>query len=805
MDEKTWKVATPVFLRKKLISFRVGQGASQSYLIQDPLIKQSVTLEPWQFYILETLPGCETFSKLSSVFEDRFGHAVTEEEVESVFAYAADKKLFHPTSVSHPLLAAFKKKQKVQEKHIQDKPGKESEQAKGNQRDQSGPDAREAEEMPAGIQDATGMDPNKKQGVKLFNPSRLFRLIRPLLSPLRHFIYLIPIVLPIALFIAFNNIEQIQAGLALLRERVPLIEHLILSLLTVNLASTIVTGLTAQVFRASVNAFCLVFYLGFIPRFMVRISHVKQISRRERIWLHAAPLLLRLALFSLGIIFWYNSRPQGLLSNFALTVSLISFISFLLTANPLITSNGYQLIAAYLNEPRLRGKSFRALLNKIRGTSYQQADNNVLAAYGLASFLFMLFFFCIVVLILFQFLKIFLGGASIFLVALISLFLAIRMVSKFKKIVRIYERANQFDRWRSLAFPEIETEEANKKNPLTFGDYVVRTLVIVIGLLLFVPYNYEPGGRFVVIPDKKQVITSQVAGIIDEVHFDGGQVLEKGTVIGRLSSSEYESQVKIYEARIREQQSVIDELKSRPRPEEVALARRALEVEQKRIEFSKAKWKRMEQLYKRKTISFEDLDDALREYEIDKKQMEEKGAELKLTRLGAPPDQIAAKEAKLESWKAERDYYQQKIEDSYLRMPFSGKLITLHLRQKIGSYLERGQVFALAENTSRVLVEIEIPEPDIRYIEKSAKVRGRPFAFSDMEFEGVVTDIDSTVTQKTASKVVKVITTLDNRKIRLQSGMTGYAKVSSERLPVWNVMSIALVRFLKVEIWSWLP
>lgn len=805
MDEKTCKVATPVFLREKLISFRVGQGANLSYQIQDPLIKQSVTLEPWQFYILEVLPGCETFSKLCSVFEDRFGHAVTEEEVESVFTYAADNKLFQSTSVSHPLLTAFKKKRDTQGKHIQDKPGKESEQVKKNQTGQSIPEVREAEEMPAGIQDATGMDANKKQGVKLFNPSWLFRLIRPVLSPLRHFIYIIPIILPIALFIAFNNSEQIQADLAVLQERIPLIEHLILSLLTVNLTSTIVIGLTAQVFRASVNAFCLVFYLGFIPRFMVRIGHVKQMSRRERIWLHAAPLLLRLSLFSLGIIFWYNFKTQGLLPKFALTVSLISFISFILTANPLITSNGYQLIAAYLNEPRLRGKSFRALFNKLRGTGYQQADNNVLAAYGLASFLFMIFFFCIVVLILSQFLKIFLGGASVFLVALISLFIAIRMVSKFKKIVESYERANQFERWKSLALPELEKEDADKKTPLAFGDYIVRTLVIFIGLLLFVPYNYEPGGRFVVLPDEQQVITSQVAGIIDEVHYDGGQVLEKGTVIGRLSSSEYESQIKIYEARIREQQSVIDELKSRPRPEEVALARQALEVEQRRVEFSKAKWKRMEELYKKKTISFEDLDDALREYEIDKAQVEEKKAALKLTQLGAPPGQIAAEEAKLDSWEAERDYYQQKIEDSYLHMPFSGKLITLHLRQKTGSYLERGQVFAMAENTSQVLVEIEIPEPDISYIEKSAKVRGRTFAFSDMEFEGVVTDIDSNVTQKTTGKVVKVITTLDNRERRLQSGMTGYAKVSSERLPVWNVMSIALVRFLQVEIWSWLP
>jgi hypothetical protein len=35
--------------------------------------------------------------------------------------------------------------------------------------------------------------------------------------------------------------------------------------------------------------------------------------------------------------------------------------------------------------------------------------------------------------------------------------------------------------------------------------------------------------------------------------------------------------------------------------------------------------------------------------------------------------------------------------------------------------------------------------------------------------------------------------------------MTGYAKIQSARMPFWKVLSMPLVRFAKVEIWSWLP
>ena len=159
----------------------------------------------------------------------------------------------------------------------------------------------------------------------------------------------------------------------------------------------------------------------------------------------------------------------------------------------------------------------------------------------------------------------------------------------------------------------------------------------------------------------------------------------------------------------------------------------------------------------------------------------------------------------MQSLKEERNYNQEKIEHSVFYMPFDGKLIAMHLKQKIGSYFNKGEILAVAENTNQVNVQIEVPEPDIGYVVESARVRGRPLAYYNEDFTGVVTAIDADVTENRSGKVVRVITSVENKDGRLKAGMTGYAKISCGTLPVWKILSLDIIRFTKVESWSWLP
>ncbi len=806
MSQQAQKIALPAFLRKRLQAFRIGEGTEQSYLIKDERKGLSYRFEPWQYFILEVLPGCEDFPKLSSVFEDRFGHSITSEEVEKLFGMVADYKLFGLSATSHPMLDSFNKK-RLNSPSESSQTVPDQENVSGEQKSESkDTPVVDKDTLPAGIRNVVGFDESVKKGWKLFNPSKLIKLIYPVFVLFKPIIYLLPALLIAALFTTFKYAAPIEQDLTRLVSSVSFIEHILFSMVTVNLSVIMMTALVAYSYRASVTAFCIIFYLGFFPRFMVRIGHVQQLSRRERIWLHAAPLLLRLGFFSTGILLWFNTRATTeFLSLFGLAVAAISTISFFITVNPLIKNSGYHLLSAFLNEPYLKGKSYKALLNKLKGNVYKESDNNILIAYALASAVFMVIFIAVVLLIVGHILKMQLGGAGILLTMIIGFFLIQRLVSKFRKIGQAYERSQQFERWRKRTLPGDEEQTVQKKQKVSFYTYLKTASLLLFFALLFVPYHFEPGGRFVILPDQQQEITAGVSGIIDEIYFDGGEVLAKGTIIGRLNYSEFSSQEKIYDARILEQQAVIDELKSRPRPEEVRLAESSLEVEKTRTEFSKAKFIRLEKLYKEGATSFEELDEARKEYQIDVDRVEEKRANLELIKLGAPPDQIAAAKAKLLGWEEQRNYYRDQIEQSILYMPFNGKLVTLHLKQKIGSYLNKGEALIVVENTQQVLAQIDVPEPDIGYIKKQAKTTVRLVTYQDMIFNGVVSTIDTNVQEERFGKVVRVITVLDNQADLLKSGMTGYAKIESQTLPVWKVFSLAFVRFVRVEAWSWIP
>jgi putative peptide zinc metalloprotease protein len=821
MEQQSKRVALPAYLRRRLLAFNVGMGAEQSFIIKDPATDRIFPFEPWQFFILEILPGCENFPKLESIFEDRFGRTITKSEVEELFSTVAGNGLFGIEAASHPMLSPYaEKKMAGLAANTQEKPAQGAVPASGNsgapettrsrQEVSAGSeaDAEDIDPLPAGVRDVIGLDETKRRMTwKLFDPRPLLKILQPLLSPFRHAVYLLPLLLISALFTAIRHEELIRLDMTRLLGETTFFEHALFSMFTVNLLVTLATAMVAYTYRATVSAVCVVLMMGFLPRFMARVGHTRQLSRHEKLWLHATPILLRAGLFSAGILIWFSSRAmESLLAQFGLALAVICTVSLLFTANPLVKSSGYFLLAAFLDEPNLFGKSYKAFFNRLRGNVYSKSDSGVLAAFALASFIYIFLVVVVVLSVMYSWLHVKLGGASIILIVLLGIYLFRRLIVKFQKIEQAYDRTVQFERWRKRTLSEEEKAGVEvKEKPNNLSSYVKRALPFTLLIILFLPYSYEPGGSFIIFSGTRQELTTDIAGTIAEVYFDGGEELKKGTVIARLSSDDYQSQVEVYSARMQEQQSVIDELKAQPRPEEVKLAESALQVALTQEAFSQGKAERSKKLYQDGAISFEEMDRAEREDKVDISQVEEKRSNLALIKSGAPPDAIAAAEGKWKSFKEERDAYQDKINRSIIRMPFDGVLVAMQLKQKVGGFLEKGTQFAIVEQTDKAVAEIEVPESDIGYVTNSAQVVVRPTAYYNKDFTGTVTKIDKDVTSLEYGKVVKVSTVLDNKDGKLKAGMTGYAKIDGGTLPVWEVFSLTILRFIQVEIWSWIP
>lgn len=897
MVNETQKLASPPALRKRLKIFRVGEGANQGVFIRDEVLSEDHTLEEWQFFVLEVLFGCETFEQLSSVFADRFGKPLTVSELDELVTLVAKNKWFSPAGIKHALVVASLKRL---EGGAQAANGSATPRDPGTEKQA---EAVDSDSLPPGVQDALGMDESKKKKIwTLFDPRALLKLTQPLFLPLQHAIYLLPLLLVIAVGILLKYSGQVGQDFEARHQHMRLFTHLLVSLVTDNLLATWGTCLVAYHYRATVSAFGIAFHLwGLLPRFIAKIGHVRQLSRRERIWLHATPMLVRLSLLSLGVFTWFGFRSsQPSLSAFGLALMTASAISLLITANPLIKSNAYFLLCAYINEPFLRGKSSRTLLDRLSGRTYRQTDGDSLAAYAVASAAFVLIAIGVLLYALESFLEFHLGGPGIVVLTLITIAFVWGLILKLKRLDQFYQRTTKFEKWRERAIPDRKPGEDAKAKGGWTGTFAFRACALCLIGALFIPYRAEINAPFTVFPLQSQEITSPLSGLVEQLSFDGGDLLSAGTVIGRLSSAEDDVEMSVVEAKIAEQEAVIAELRSRPLPEHVQLAEskvstseiearlsaeklarlellyagpapeviqaerqvqlaerqvqmgeRNLATEITRTKFSGELLERMTELNRQKAASLDDLEEARRDHEVNVARVEEQRASIEvmratvevmlaeveqmkadaldelenmrrehavnlatleedranltLVKVGAKPEEIASAEAKLRGLKEQRDYHAERIGHSIYTMPFDGTLVATRLKEKIGSYIEKGEILATVEDNGSMLIQLDVQESDIRCVSVGDTVRARLPAFFDNEFLGRVTLVESTVSELPLGPVVRVTVQVENADRRLKTGMAGFAKIEDEVQPVWRVLTPALSRFIRVEVWSWLP
>ena len=824
-DATTKLVALPAYLPRRLQAFRIVRDGTTSYILRDKLADKTYDVAQWQFFVLEVLPGCETADKLLAVFSDRFARTITEREVLTFFAELADNKLLDEESAKHPLLAPFTKtgyaleQGLIKPKSFDELAAKLAMQAPGKPGSAPPPAPAAATPampgpdvvLPAGVNESDDLDPRQsKLLLKFFKLAPFTRRVLPFIDPLKYIVYILPLLVLSALMILIHNSDLVFTDLDALRSSTNLLVHAAFSLLAINLLVQLTFAFIAQKFRASVGLIGIALRFGFFPRFLVEIGHAEQLTRRERMWLQGGPLLMRFFLFSLGALVWYNARDSSpALAHAGLGMAFLCSVNLLVEGgNPLVKGNSYHLLAAFMDEPYLRGKSYKAFMDILRGGVTTEPNRAVLGTYALASFIYAYLVVLMIVGVVGHFLliEVHVGGAGMIITVGLALYLSVRTVSRFKKISDAYDRSQQFDRWRMRALPAEsgETVQVEPQGSRTWN-YLLKALPLMLLLLLFLPYPYEPGGSFEIYPAARQVLTTDISGLIEEVNYDGGERLKKGTVIARINATDLMTQIAVVDAQISEQKSVISDLKAKPKPEEVVVAQRDLETAQDKSRFSAARVPRYERLYGDHVISFEELDNARRESVVNLREVAQREAQLALVKTGVPKDKIQAEEAKLVALTEQRNELVGKVDRTPLKMPFDGNILTLHLKQRLNSVLDRGAIFATVESTGTVTAEVEVPESDVAYIRVGATLRARPNAFYEREFKGIVKTIDPNVTSKSFGRVVKVLADIDNPNGELRTGMTGFAKMNGGSIPVWKAFTVALIHFFQVQVWSWLP
>lgn len=178
-----------------------------------------------------------------------------------------------------------------------------------------------------------------------------------------------------------------------------------------------------------------------------------------------------------------------------------------------------------------------------------------------------------------------------------------------------------------------------------------------------------------------------------------------------------------------------------------------------------------------------------------------------LTRVQAVSGAAAAQieRVKLDQTEREIALYQAKLDQTQIRAPITGVIVTPRLDEKRGRFIRRGEAFCETADTNPVVIEAAIAEDDIGLVQPGQEVWLKANTFPQRKFIGRVTRISPQATVEQDAHVFIVRAEIDNPDLDLRTGMVGRAKILTGSRSVGYVLLHDPLRWLQKKIWGWLP
>jgi multidrug resistance efflux pump len=617
-------------------------------------------------------------------------------------------------------------------------------------------------------------------------------------------------------------------------------------------------GLTCKRFGGKVHEMGFLL-LYFQPALYCNVSDAWLFPEKSRrLWVTFAGAYFELFLWGLAVIVWRVSAPETVFNYLALVLIATSGIRIFFNLNPLIKLDGYYMLSDWLEIPNLRARAtgyVKARLAALwrwepsRAAAATRRERRIFIGYGLLALVFSIW--------LLSFIGARIGGFLIenYEGAGFLVFSGLLTLLLWRPIRRRFARVPA----NGLARGTSGSVTRRAAYLLGFGG--------LAAALIFLRADLTVSGEFTILPRHNADVRAQVPGLIGEIFVSEGDLVERGQLIARLSDLDSLAELEKTEAEIRQKQADLRSLEAGPVAEEVAVARHQVETAETKLEHARIRFeesrhmrderralvqigiekaqeqlryarnelKRMEPLAKKQIISqvqFAAVEEAvmLRAKELEEAQSDlklaladdmgemrqdlagaeravvEAQADLAVMEAGNRPELIEAARAEIARLEAQGDHLERQLALLEVTSPIGGIVTTPKPSEKIGELVERGDLILEVHDYRTAVGEIHISEKDIGTVRLGQEVSLKARAYPDRSFTGKVTAIASTAMDEEEGlrrKVMRVSTEIENADLALKPQMTGFGKVNCGERRLVEIVTRRLVRFIRVEFWSW--
>lgn len=525
-----------------------------------------------------------------------------------------------------------------------------------------------------------------------------------------------------------------------------------------------------------------------VPRLAVHGDRlVGHLRRSNRLRITAATPAGLLVLQTLSVLIWgMSSTTAPVLASMATVVATASTISLLLRLNPLITQDGYYLLCNALGVLDLKYQSLGAIIGSRRpwNTQNRPLPLRWLAVYGVMSMAFSFGLLAFILWLIGSFLEARHQGAGI----------AVTLGAFGYFMVKQYSNL-------SLDSNTIDKPPRKIWRP-SRGQWIVAAILVIVGLL---PYPHSPSGEVEVLPKARADVRALTAGDIRDVLVAEGEMVEADQTIVRLDNTLAQARVDAARAQLASLESELALLLRGAKSEEIELAKQRVGTAEAAVKLAKSRLKRVERAYRSGGVTAQEYEQAVGSADVAQQEYLEAQRGLELVESPAEDERVDSLKSNIAQAQAELAAADNELDMTEVRATIAGRVVSSSLIFARGDYLDRGDEVAIIEDTEGLLARVYLPESSVGVIDVGANVKAKLWAYPGASFSGQVTDIAPNAEQGEYGRIVRVQVALDDRDDRLKPGLTGNAKIRAGWQPVFIVFSRALLRFVMVEMWSWIP
>ena len=237
-----------------------------------------------------------------------------------------------------------------------------------------------------------------------------------------------------------------------------------------------------------------------------------------------------------------------------------------------------------------------------------------------------------------------------------------------------------------------------------------------------------------------------------------------------------------------------------------AISTSELESAQSDVKLFEAKLRQQQARFRK--INADNLTDLKENVSLTKLSLATANREFNLLTSNPRPERLSELQSQIERLQARQSYLKCQSEQAFSKSPFCGTITTKNLQEKIDRQVKRGEVVVEVQNIEQVRIELLVQENEIGAIETGQTVAFKASAYPNQEFIGIVQTIAPAAietNQNGGQATYVVCTSIDNQDRLLKPGMTGKTKIFTGRRYWGSLIGNQITKTMKMEVWSWLP